>query len=41
MGYDYVFIMAVGSIGEWLKVVPFFCYGRTVDSEGGGAGSFF
>ena len=27
--------MAVGTIGEWLKVVPFFVRGRTVDSEGG------
>ena len=32
-------IMAVGTIGEWLKLVPFFVRGRTVD-WGGGAGSF-
>ena len=36
----YVFSMAVGTIGEWLKLVPFFVRGRTVDSKGGGAGSF-
>ena len=38
MGHGYVFSMAVGTIGEWLKPVPFFVWGRTVDSEGGGAG---
>ena len=36
-----MFSMAVGTIGEWLKLVPFFVRGRTVDSKGGGgAGSF-
>ena len=35
-----MFSMAVGTIWEWLKLVPFF-KGRTDDSEGGGgAGSF-
>ena len=34
MGHDYVFSMAVGTIGNG----PFFVSGRTV--EGGGAGSF-
>ena len=28
--------MTVGTIGEWLKLVPCFVRGRTVDSEGGG-----
>ena len=36
MGHGYFFSMAVGTIGEWLKVVLFFARGRTVDSEGGG-----
>ena len=31
-----MFSMAVGTIGEWLKLVPFFVKGRTVDSGGGG-----
>ena len=30
--HGYVFSMAVGTIGEWLKLVPFFVRGRTVDS---------
>ena len=33
--HGYVFSMAVGTIGEWLKLVPFFARGRTVDSGGG------
>ena len=33
MEHGYVFSMAVGSIGEWLKLVPFL-----VDSGGGGGG---
>ena len=41
MGHGYVFFMAVGTIGEWLKLVPFFVRGRTVDSGRGGGGSFF
>ena len=32
----YMFSMAVGTIGEWLKLVTFFVRGRTIDSEGGG-----
>ena len=36
-----MFIMAVGTIGEWLKLVLFFVRGRTVDSEGGGGWQFF
>ena len=41
MGHGYVFSMAVGTIGEWLKVVHIFVRGRTVDSGGGGvSGSF-
>ena len=32
----YVLSMAVGTIGEWLKVVLFIVRGRIVDSEGGG-----
>ena len=35
VGHGYVFSMAVGTIGEWLKLVPCFVRGRTVDSEGG------
>ena len=31
-----MFSMAVGTIGEWLKLVPFFVRGRTVDSGAGG-----
>ena len=34
--HGYVFSMAVGTIGEWLKLVLFF-RGQTVDSEGGGS----
>ena len=36
--HGYLFSMAVGTIGEWLKLVPFI----VVDYEagGGGAGSF-
>ena len=33
--YGCVFSMAVGTIGEWLKLVPFFVRGRTVESGGG------
>ena len=43
MGHGYVYSMAVGTIGEWLKVVHFIVRGRTVHSVGGGgrgAGSF-
>ena len=36
MKHGYVFSMAVGTIGEWLKLVPFFVRGRTVDWGGGG-----
>ena len=36
MEHGYVFSVAVGTIGEWLKLVPFFVRGRTVDSKGGG-----
>ena len=38
MGHGYVLSMVVGTIGEWLKLVPFFVRGRTVDSEEGGGG---
>ena len=41
VGHGYVFSMAVGTIGERLKLVPCFVRGRTVDSKGGGAVSFF
>ena len=40
MGHGYVLSMAVGTIGEWLKLVPFFVRGRTVDSEGDGGGDW-
>ena len=41
MEHGYVFSMAVGTIGEWLKLVSFFVRGRTVDSEGGGGLAVF
>ena len=34
MGHGYMFSMAVGTIGKWLKLVLFFVRGRTVDSRG-------
>ena len=34
VGHGHVFSMAVGTIGEWLKLAPFFVRGRTNDSEG-------
>ena len=34
--HGYVFSMAVGTIWKWLKLVPFFVRGRTVDLRGGG-----
>ena len=39
MEHGYVLSMAVGTIGEWLKLVPFFVRGRTVDWGGGVGGS--
>ena len=33
-----MFSMTVGIILEWLKLVPFFVRGRTVDGGGGGGG---
>ena len=33
--------MAVGSIGEWLKVVPFLLGDEQLTIRGGGAGMFF
>ena len=42
VGHGNVFSMAVSSILECLKLVPFFVRGRTVDSEGGrGCVGFF
>ena len=35
-----MFSMAVGTIGAWLKLVPLFVSGRTVDSEGEGGWQF-
>ena len=40
VGIGYVFSMANGTIKEWLKLVPFFVRGRTVDWGGGGGGGF-
>ena len=40
MGHGYVFSMAVGTIGEWLKVVPFLLGDEQLILRGG-AGSFF
>ena len=34
-GYSHVFSIAVGTIEEWLKLVPFFVRERIVDSRGG------
>ena len=36
----YVFSMAVGIIGEWLRLVPFLLGDEQVILRGGGAGSF-
>ena len=41
VGHGYVFSMAVSAIGEWLKLVPFFVRGRTIDSEGVGGLAVF
>ena len=41
VGHGYVFSLAVGTIGEWLKLFPFFVRGRTNDSEGEGWLAFF
>ena len=38
MDLGYVFSMAVGTIGEWLKLVPFFVRGRTPTVDPGGGG---
>ena len=38
VGHAYVFSMAVGTIEERLKLVPFCVRGRKVDSGGGGDG---
>ena len=35
VGHGYVFSMAVGTIGEWLKLVPFYVREQTVDWGGG------
>ena len=41
MGHDYVLSMAVGTIGERLKLVPFLLgYEQLILTGGGGAGSF-
>ena len=39
--HGYVFSMAVGTIGEWFKLVLSFVRGRTVDWGGGGGGAFW
>ena len=36
VGHGYVFGMAGGTIGEWLKLVQFFVRGRTVGLAGWG-----
>ena len=41
MGHGYVFNKAVGTIGEWLKVVPFLLGDEQLILRGGGASSFF
>ena len=40
MGHGYVFSMAVGSIGELLKLVPFLLGDEQLILKGGGAGGF-
>ena len=40
MGDGYVFSMAVGTIGEWLKQVPFLLGDEGLVLGGGGAGLF-
>ena len=38
--HGYVFSMAVGTIGEWLKLVPFFLLGDVQWIRGGGGWQF-
>ena len=40
MGHDYVFSMAVITIGEWLKLVPFLLGDEQLILRGGGGLSF-
>ena len=40
MGHGYVFSMAVGTIGEWLKVVPFLLGDEQLIRGGGGLAVF-
>ena len=39
MGHGYMFSMAVGTIGEWLKVVPFLLGDEQLILRGGGGGA--
>ena len=41
MKHGYVLSMAVGTIGEWFKVVSFLVRGRTADSDAGGGLAVF
>ena len=38
VGHGYVFSMAVGTIGEWLKLVPFLLWEEQLILKGGGGG---
>ena len=40
VGHGYVFSMAVGTIWEWLKLVPFLLGDEQLILKGGGGGSF-
>ena len=41
VGHGYVFSMAVGAIGEWLKLVPFLLGDEKLFLRGGGGWKFF
>ena len=41
MGHDYVFRMAVSTIGIWLKLVPFLLGDEKLILRGGGVWQFF
>ena len=41
VGHGYVFSMTFGTIGEWLKLVPFFEEEQLIQRGGGGVASSF
>ena len=40
VGHDYLFSMAVGTVGEWLKLAPFLLGDEPLILKGTGGGSF-